>query len=393
MEYKQRRVDRRRHLTLKAKTPSPDLSPEEYFIWSQIREGIRLRQLIPICPWTPKETLERIESMIQKNSAEWHDDPKLTSLPPEIQKQMEADDQDSELQKLDRNFRLEVMAKFIEPHLDNHYAVLEIHQKASDAEIKAKYLELSKQFHPDRFFKKKLGHYKPKLDVIFTRLQKAYAALKNPIEREAHDRTLSIKNRTPQTKPATEAPSAPKKMPVMDKQMEQFGKAEFHFKAGQESEKEKDYLTAYNSYALAYQINPKRDIYQKALETVKPYMQKQKAQKILDQVKANMKLVGSSEEFLKLLDETLQLDPSLAEAHLYLGRLILELNISARFSDAKEMLRRAKASLPRSADAPYYLARALHHLGDDKAALREIDEALKRDPKHQNAKKLSEKLR
>lgn len=72
----------------------------------------------------------------------------------------------------------------------NHYEILGISQKASRAEVRAAYFDLSKAFHPDTAFRKKVGNYRTKMEAIFKRLTEAYDVLGKSKPREEYDAYL-----------------------------------------------------------------------------------------------------------------------------------------------------------------------------------------------------------
>src|SRR5690606_35084267 len=76
-------------------------------------------------------------------------------------------DLDRERKKLilDRYFALEQLT---------HYAILEVAEDASKEQIKEAYYQRVGLFHPDRYFGKDLGSFKPKLEKVFGALTKAY---------------------------------------------------------------------------------------------------------------------------------------------------------------------------------------------------------------------------
>ena len=65
----------------------------------------------------------------------------------------------------------------------NHFVVLGLANGASPDEVRAAFRELSLKFHPDRYFGKKLGPFKQKLDRIFHRLIEASQTLSDPDRR------------------------------------------------------------------------------------------------------------------------------------------------------------------------------------------------------------------
>lgn len=71
------------------------------------------------------------------------------------------------------------------------YECLGLDQDADKAEIKRAYFELSKQFHPDSLFGRRLGTYKHKMEVVFKRLTEAYDVLSKKKRREEYDEYLA----------------------------------------------------------------------------------------------------------------------------------------------------------------------------------------------------------
>jgi rubrerythrin len=70
----------------------------------------------------------------------------------------------------------------------NHYKLLEIHDYATDLEIKKSYYRLAKEFHPDRHANLP-ADLKEKLSAILSRVNLAYSTLINPEKRRDYDRT------------------------------------------------------------------------------------------------------------------------------------------------------------------------------------------------------------
>ena len=91
---------------------------------------------------------------------------------------------------LDMFYRLEEM---------DHYEILGVSRKAEKREIRDAYFALSKQFHPDTLFGKRLGSYKTKMEGVFKSLTDAYDVLSKKKKRakydeylEAHDRLMGV---------------------------------------------------------------------------------------------------------------------------------------------------------------------------------------------------------
>ena len=67
------------------------------------------------------------------------------------------------------------------------YDLLQVEHKADRKQIREAYFRLSKEFHPDTHFRKQLGSYKTKLEVIFRSLTQAYEVLSNKNQRADYD--------------------------------------------------------------------------------------------------------------------------------------------------------------------------------------------------------------
>jgi curved DNA-binding protein CbpA len=70
------------------------------------------------------------------------------------------------------------------------YGVLGVERGADPKAIRRAYHALAPQFHPDRFFRKKLGPFRRPLERIFMRLTLAYDTLSKTPQRAAYDATL-----------------------------------------------------------------------------------------------------------------------------------------------------------------------------------------------------------
>lgn len=88
---------------------------------------------------------------------------------------------------------------YVEMHLErwNHYALLGLKRTATAAEVKRGYFKASKEFHPDAYFRKDLGSYKPRIDRIFRKMKAAYDVLNDERRRAEYDAVLDPADLTP----------------------------------------------------------------------------------------------------------------------------------------------------------------------------------------------------
>jgi curved DNA-binding protein CbpA len=104
-------------------------------------------------------------------------------------------DEDVELERdkkqriLDLYYRLDQLT---------HYDLLGVGPQAEKKQVKSAYYLLAPEVHPDKFFRKKLGSYKAKIEAIFTRLTIAHDVLTSKERRAEYDDYLqqTHQNRT-----------------------------------------------------------------------------------------------------------------------------------------------------------------------------------------------------
>jgi tetratricopeptide (TPR) repeat protein len=72
------------------------------------------------------------------------------------------------------------------------YALLGVRDNADRKTIRDAYFRLSKQFHPDAFYGRKLGPYRDRIEAIFRALTSAYDVLSNKNQRAEYDRSLGL---------------------------------------------------------------------------------------------------------------------------------------------------------------------------------------------------------
>src|SRR5262245_37998900 len=72
--------------------------------------------------------------------------------------------------------------------------------------IKRAYFQLSKEYHPDRYYRREIGPYAEKLDRIFKKIVEAYELLMDPTTRAELERSMA--GREPEPPPPPSAPAA-----------------------------------------------------------------------------------------------------------------------------------------------------------------------------------------
>ena len=97
---------------------------------------------------------------------------------------------------LDAELRRRVLATHRNVDRLDHYALLGVDRNAEKKAIKRAYYDLAAQFHPDRYFRKNLGSFKARMEVIFERITAAHDALTGKEERAEYDAYLEEQRRS-----------------------------------------------------------------------------------------------------------------------------------------------------------------------------------------------------
>ncbi len=72
----------------------------------------------------------------------------------------------------------------------SHYEILRVERTAEKKRIKSAYYEIAPEFHTDKYFGKRLGSFKAKIEAIFSRITVAHDVLTHKERRAEYDRQL-----------------------------------------------------------------------------------------------------------------------------------------------------------------------------------------------------------
>ena len=95
---------------------------------------------------------------------------------------------------LERDHRRKILDAYYKISEQDLYEVLAVDRKSDKKAIKRAYYDLATVHHPDRFFRKKLGSFKQKMEAVFTRVTEAHDTLVDKDKRAEYDAYLSAQD-------------------------------------------------------------------------------------------------------------------------------------------------------------------------------------------------------
>ncbi len=158
-----------------------DISAQEAFVHSCIDGVLNVEDISDLTVLGPGDVFASIERLVSLQLVEWIV-PKASSGPPQ-RELIEDVEIDGELQE-------RIIKAFHRSDKLNHYELLGVAMDADRTEIRQAYFALSKTFHPDAYYGKHLGSFKPKMEVVFRKVTDAYEAVGRTKKRDAYDRYL-----------------------------------------------------------------------------------------------------------------------------------------------------------------------------------------------------------
>ena len=281
--------------------------------------------------------------------------------------------------------------------------------------IKRAYFQLSKEYHPDRYYRREIGPYAEKLDRIFKKIVEAYELLMDPTTRAELERSMA--SREPEPAPPAPAPAAetaaasappPRSVPkgpsagrrALERLHRQFripeailaerrAKArEFHASALVAAKKQR-WLEAAASARLAIAFDPWADEYKKRFGQLQARVNEMRAVELIERAES-LAQGHSSQEALRMFEEALHMRPHDPLVNSRAAELALENGDGAR---AREYAERACELRPDVGAYQRTLGRVLAKEGLRDKAIAALERALELDPKDRKATDEIKRLR
>jgi curved DNA-binding protein CbpA len=293
----------------------------------------------------------------------------------------------------------------------DHYSLLGVDPGAPAQKIRTAYYQLSKNWHPDRHFRRDLGEYGSKLDFIFIQITKAYKTLSDPESRRRHDRDTGISDGPKPSKkraaePAMDAPhpeppdpeemkkararqhqrrtGRDKAVRAMRKQMRgRASRAKRYFEQGKTDYEAGNTIKAVSSLHLACQFDQKNKPYRSLYKRVQLEARQLQAESLIH-AGASAEQFQNFREAIAHYQDAVALDPKDGLPYFRLARLVKRIEQDPR--RALGYLREAVTKDPRNVDYRLELGELYLELGLGLNAKREFQAALKLDRGNPRAK-------
>jgi curved DNA-binding protein CbpA len=270
----------------------------------------------------------------------------------------------------------------------SYHEILGVGKGTEPRDIKRAYFQLSKQFHPDRYFRRNVGSHAVRLDRIFKHVALAYELLSDPAPRTEIEKRMASMPEAPEA--AEEAPvegagyRTPTRMENLERLRRRFKMpdrvlAERRFKARQfydasrAAAHQKSWLEAAASARLALAFDPWNREYRAQFASIQADVHAVRASELLDRANG----ADAKSDALRLLDEAIHYRPADAALQVRAASLALETGALDR---AREYADNACELEPEDAACQLVRGRVLRRAGDHAGAHRALSIAAKLAP-------------
>jgi len=395
-------------------------------------EGFLLSRIDGVTPWTSLRHIagmpaDEVDACLER----WIAQGIVAVAPGPAGEGATARDGASELDPtLDLALDLQRSILAFEAGLDRPYhALLGVPADADLRTIKRAFFALSKQYHPDRYFRRRVGSFGPRLERIFKRIALAYEMLSDPAVRaelermpappaEPRPEVTAERARAPRGEAAArrtdragaEAPAgaaAAAARPRRSRRRENLDRLRRQFRVPEEVLTERRFKArrlcegaqtaaqrgqlgeAASAMRLAIAFDPWCDEYKETFSGIQSQLHQGRAAELVERASAGP-LASSAPEALRLLEEALHYRPSDSRLLHRAAELALEVGEVER---AREWAERACELAPEQAVHHSTLGRALRRAGERALARAAFERAQRLDPADPRAAEELDRLR
>ncbi len=287
--------------------------------------------------------------------------------------------------------RREISLLYAQLELLSPYELLAVDPKAEPRAVKEAYFERTKRFHPDRFFGKRLGRLKPKVEAIFKAITQASDLLADPAMRKSYDASRVDAHLSAEDRAVQESRAAERRARLIKRSpyLQRLGTAsEFEKRARKAMEDEK-WTQAAADFAAAAALDPNDKELVALAQEAKRRADLVRAQELVSG--ADMAIAqGRDNEAVERLAQAAVLAPKTAKI---LRRAVPAMLDAGRDPQScRESAQKWVEAAPSDAEAWASLGRAMIAGGDDKGGKKALEKALTIDPRQAYARSVLRKF-
>ncbi len=258
----------------------------------------------------------------------------------------------------------------------SYHEILGVPRGADTRAIKRAYFGLSKRFHPDQYFRRRVGGYLERVERIFRRVVEAYELLADPATRAECERSMGRSE--PKGSDGTRRRRFENPFALLPRIVrERKRKAAQYFDLGQQALAEEYFADAAAHLRLAIAYDPWNDSYKGPFLEAQKIANEERADRLLKEAASAYDL-GHYEPALSAYEEALHLRPYHADANHRAA--LLAWKVSGDLRRAKEYAARACEVEPESVSYRKTLARIYATAGLLANARREFEQILEHAP-------------
>ena len=303
------------------------------------------------------------------------------------------------------------------------YEILLLPRTADDKAIKRSYYRLSKEYHPDKFYRKRLGPFKEKLEVIFNKVNEAYRVLSDSEARDDYDvlvfgqegkdaaspteatttvnfvvdaEKLRVAEKSSRGKVSRGTARKAKKDPpkfIQDFQKQlalRVAKAKRHMKQGQEAVDAGNHQQAASHFQAAMTLDPRNTRAKLLYKKNSAQHRNAKADDFYRQAQDAL-LAEDTKRAAELMQKAVDCKPTKGKYYNEFGKLVTQHTLQQRVG--LELLRKAVELESRNIDYTLDLAKAYEGLGMPSNAVRAYERVLHLDSRRSEAARALKRLK
>jgi curved DNA-binding protein CbpA len=378
------------------------LSPEEGFLLSRI-DGHTPQALLSQLAGLPAEQVEGcLKRWVREGVVTYSvsgppaNEPRngAATPPPTTEKPAQATEAPSLDPDLDISPEQQKEILAFEARLDRPYhEILGVAADADSRAIKRAYFSLSKEFHPDRYFRREIGPFLPRIERVFRKVVEAYELLSDPAVRAEIERSLEADASEEEAPPAADdgAPRArkPRRRPLSPFSplgrllTQRKAKAKGFFESAMAAVAEERWLEATGSLRLAIAFDPANATYRERFGEVQPHAHAIRFEALIKEAD-NAFSFRDRADALRIYEEALHFRPYDPQANHIAAKLAWV--VAEDLRKAKEYALRACEAEPEKAEYHRTLGQIYQAAGFKANARRELKLAVRLDPKDLEAK-------